>query len=508
MAAAASIARRADASARTTVWGTALLYGHDVVSVLVSFLLTPYIAATVGQYRFGLWSVIISSISVLGILELGLGPAVIKIASEAVARDDLDDLHRTLASACVLTAALALLVFALPAGLLLVADQFRDAPLTREVRLAALLVAANMALSVLEGPLASLLYAFSRLKQLAAARLAGLAIFAVVTVLSLRAGWGLIGLGAAWVASQLARTLCDLAFAHRLIGLRFLRPRRLDPGKIRALWGFSSYSSLGTIAYLTVANADNMIIGGAVGAAAVAAYAATYRVPALGARLLRLMASSLFPHFCRHSGAGQLESSRQAHRLLVSVSAGVGWSGAALALIAGREFVSAWITPEYFSGYPILLSAVLSMVAIGYIAASQGVGMAWGKVRDVYLLSAAEAAVNIVLSLVLVGPLGPAGVAVATLAPQALLSLLVLPRLVCRLVGDSVLLYYLSMLKSAALFAAVALAGRALVTAAGGGLWIALAVGVLAAALYALLYFALILRPDERGQLLRYSRIR
>ena len=133
--------------------------------------------------------------------------------------------------------------------------------------------------------------------------------------------------------------------------------------------------------------------------------------------------------------------------------------------------------------------------------------MAWGKVRTVYLVSATEAALNVMLSLALVTRLGPAGVALGTLLPQVFLSLVVVPRLACRLVGDSPGFYYLNIAKGAALCAALTLIGRAAVAAAGGGLWTALAIGLLAAVLYALLYAVLLLGVEERKKLVSYARI-
>lgn len=502
-----SVREQAHAAPAATLWGTALLYAHEIANTAVSLCLTPFIAATLGRYHFGVWSLILSSTTMLAILDLGIGPATVKMASASLARANRQDLNRTMATAWHVTIGLSAAALLVAFGLLLAVDQFRAVRLTPQIRLAAFLVAVSIALGMLENSAASLLCAASRLRQLAIARLVSVAAYAVAVCLFLSLGYGLVGLAGAWIVGLAAKAACSFTFVSRTAGLGFLRARWFSRDKLRELSGFSFYTSLGSIAYLVVSNADHVILGGVAGAAALASYSATYRLPALGLRLLRLLAFALFPAFCRHHSLGQAAPSAQLQRLLVMASGGMAWAAAVLGVVAGREFIGAWISPDFFAGYHVLILSLLSMVAVAYISAAQTVGLAWGQVRTVCLLSAAEAALSLLLSLALVHSLGAPGVALATCLSQALFSLVVLPPLVCRLLRDSPRFYYASIAKGAALFALLAFLGRHLVIAIHGGLAVALATGAAAAALLLLGHTAWTLPAHQRSRLSSYARL-
>ena len=57
-------------------------YGKMLVQIAAVFVLTPYIIAHIGPADFGLWSLVISWLGLLGLLDLGFGTGVVKYVAE------------------------------------------------------------------------------------------------------------------------------------------------------------------------------------------------------------------------------------------------------------------------------------------------------------------------------------------------------------------------------------------------------------------------------------------
>ena len=58
--------------------GTASNAAGQAVGLVTTFLLTPYILRHIGQSGFGLWALVGSVVAYGGLLDLGIGAAVVK----------------------------------------------------------------------------------------------------------------------------------------------------------------------------------------------------------------------------------------------------------------------------------------------------------------------------------------------------------------------------------------------------------------------------------------------
>ena len=69
------------------------------VSMVVPFFLTPFVIRSLGIIAYGIWILAVSTVSYLGILDLGLRSAIIRFVSKAVAQDKPEDATSTIAAA-------------------------------------------------------------------------------------------------------------------------------------------------------------------------------------------------------------------------------------------------------------------------------------------------------------------------------------------------------------------------------------------------------------------------
>lgn len=118
-----------------------------VVSVGLAFVMTPVIVRGLGNEWYGIWELAIGLVGYFGVLELGVGPALVAYVANAVARNDDHELNRILNTGlCTLLAAgvMGALVFA---GLSLFADKVIPVKNAQDVALAPLMIVFGLVLS-------------------------------------------------------------------------------------------------------------------------------------------------------------------------------------------------------------------------------------------------------------------------------------------------------------------------------------------------------------------------
>jgi len=71
------------------------------LSVVVTFLLTPVVVSTLGRFDYGLWEMLVSIVGYMGILDLGIGPALLRNVAASHAQNDTVQLQETFSTALI-----------------------------------------------------------------------------------------------------------------------------------------------------------------------------------------------------------------------------------------------------------------------------------------------------------------------------------------------------------------------------------------------------------------------
>ena len=63
------------------------IYGVYAATLVSGLVVTPIIVGALGTEQFGIWALIGSILGFIGLLDLGIGPSVIRFAAEQRGRD-------------------------------------------------------------------------------------------------------------------------------------------------------------------------------------------------------------------------------------------------------------------------------------------------------------------------------------------------------------------------------------------------------------------------------------
>jgi O-antigen/teichoic acid export membrane protein len=414
---------------RRNALGIYAVYGASILSGLV---VTPILLDAIGDESFGIWSFIGAITIYLSVLDLGVGPSVVRFAAEARGRRTPEDTNAIASLGLALYGVIGLVT--LPVGLVVawLVPALVDAPddLVWPARISTFLVVLSIAARFPLGLFNNLLIGQQRFDLQNLANFVSTVLYAVLVAVTMPNGGGLILLGALVLATTLLRLALPLAWLRReLPGLRLGRSY-ISRGRLRELIAFSWSNFLVHVANKVVFATDIVVVGIVLGPTAAALYAIPAKLFTLAFGLGSVGTSLLYPALAEYEGAGAAE--RQRRLLLAGLRGGMA-AAAFLALpllLIPDQLVEGWVGPGYGESSPVLVLLALVLLVHQPLYLVTQFLIARARQREIARALVAAGVANIVLSVVLAETVGLWGVALSTLLTDVAVLLYALPVLV------------------------------------------------------------------------------
>lgn len=414
-----------------------LIYGVHAVTLVSGLVVTPIILAALGTEQFGIWALIGSILGFIGLLDLGIGPSVIRFAAEQRGRDARDETSELASTAFAIYLVLALVttVLAVVLAWLLplvveISDQYVSA-----AQIAVVLSVGTFVIRFPLGLFSFLLAGQQRYDVLNIGNLLGAGLYFGLTVVVLYiADGGLVALALITVVVAAFRLLLPLFWFRREFPELSLRRSLVTGRRARELLSFSSRNMLIQVASKVVVSTDVIVVGVIFGSVAAGVYGIPAKLFALAYVVGIASTTLLFPLLSELEGADDRERQerylRSGVRLGVAVVVAVG-----LPLVfLPDNFLEAWLPSDFdvSTGGPILAILMVSLLFAqpGHLLAQFLV--ARGRHGRLAVARLATVAVNLLLSIGLALWVGLWGVALATLITEAVSVIVVLPYLLRR----------------------------------------------------------------------------
>lgn len=401
-----------------------------VVNIGLSLFLAPMTVRSLGNEFYGVWALMMQFTGYLWLFDFGVRESVVKYVAQYYAADDHERVGTTVHTAIAIYAAVAVVAFAGACVLALALPYLFTIPAhaLSAARIAALLTGATVALNFVFNVYVGVLMGLQRYDVMARIGIGFALVRAVVLVVLLQAGYGIVALA----LLQLAVTVASNLMIYRLCvdrlpyaSVRWITPVREETAK---LFNYGKYAVIANVGDKLIFASDSIVIGFFLPIGAVTYFA-------IGASLI-----DYFRSFVVSFGSmlNPLSSSLQARdqhdavsRVLVKSAKFMVALGLPVCIgfvVLGERFVALWMGPEY--GPPA--GQVLAILAVGHLLGLpfytvSGVLYGLGKHRVIAYARLFEAALNVALSLLLVRRFGIAGVAVGTVIPHIIVASVCLP---------------------------------------------------------------------------------
>lgn len=392
--------------------------------IIVAFFLMPFVIHAVGDRWYGMWTLVGTLMGYYGYLDLGLSVSVQRFIARAIGKDDEAEVNRLLTTGLVLFLALGLVVLLATVVVAVLAPRFlADPEEIRIFRIVVLILGLNAAVSFATAPVNGLLTGHLRYDVSTAVQLAKLVIRTALIVYFIRAGYTIVALAVITFVADTGGNFARVWLARRMFrGARVSRAL-YTPARLRELFSYGGKTFVNQLAELLRFQIDHLVIAAFINLSAVTVFNIASQLVFYFRGLLQALVGVLVPLFARYQAEGDKSSTIWAYLFTTKLSALVAVLGGGAMIIFGDPFIRVWMGPDYASAYPPL--AVLAVATTLFVTLQPAVSLIYGvgEVGPLAKVSLVEAVSNLVLSLLLVKPLGLLGVALGTSIPLVFYSI-------------------------------------------------------------------------------------
>ena len=370
-------------------------------------------------------------------------------------------------------------------------------------RLVILIMGFNLAVEFPFNAFAGIVSAYVRYDLLELSHLLTLVLSTGLTVLFLKAGYGIITLAIiGFVCAQISNViyygLSRYLFKGMQLGRQYFKRER-----IRELFGYSVWTFVIQLGDQLRLKLQSLVIAWMMTVSAVTHYSIGAGLAGYFLGLLFRATNILTPVFTRYHAQDNYDEMRSKLLFMTKINTIFSVFGGGWIILVGRPFILRWMGSNYLDAYPVLVALMIAMIFEAIHNPSNNVLYAISKHRYLAWVNIVEGVANLGLSLLLVRRWGILGVALGTTIPLMVSRLFVLPAYVCRSIGLSLAKYYLNIAATSAytvsylaLFAVIA--KRVLVVPEYKSLFL-LSVSVLP--LYAMIVLFVLFNKSERALL-------
>jgi O-antigen/teichoic acid export membrane protein len=407
------------------------------MNVAVGIFLSPYILHHLGDDAFGLWILVFSVTGYYGLFDLGIRSSIVRYVAKYSATGEHEELNRLINTAMfsytgigVVTMVITLVaaryvdtIFRVPADFLITA------------RWLLLMVGTSVSLGFPVGIFNGILEGLQRFYLLNFTNIGSTIMRALLIVVALRHGYGLLMVALITVSLPLLGGLVNSVAVFQHLRLR-IGPQYVSRSSLGRIASYSGTTFLIIVAGRLRFKTDALVIGTFVSATAITYFTIGSRLVDYASEVVSSLAQIFVPMSSQSQAQGDLDGLRKIFVAGNRACAFIIFPMTAILTVLGKSVIEAWVGAKYVAtSYPVLL--ILLYPTTLMLAQSASGRTLWGmaKHRTWAWVVLVEGTANLILSVVLVRPYGILGDAIGTAIPLACSMIFFLPIHLCRLLG-------------------------------------------------------------------------
>lgn len=405
-----------------------------VGNIGLSFLLIPLVVRTLDKELYGVWSFLNGLAAYSNLIYLGLGASFMKYFSEARGRADVGTLTRLLGVAFTLYAGLGTLCFL--AGVIVspfVPSLFATAlspAAAWAAKITAVLLGVRVLLFFIASAFSALLAAHGRMDLIALISLVGACLRTAAGVGAMHLSQPLVAMAGVVVAEAVYQ-LAALVVLCRVVAPS-VRPTPAWPTwkELKGLYGFGFQAFFVQLAVVLIGYTDTALIGLILGASSVTLYSLPLQLVEYSRVLVNGVTLALLPELASSRARGDLTRLREVYIRAGRICAVLAVFINIHIVLFGEAFLGLWVGASFANGATSILiflciSAIASALSTQVLAPFY---QAFDVLKVLVWLILAEAASNVILSVLLSQTVGLVGVAMATAIPACVITMIFVPR--------------------------------------------------------------------------------
>lgn len=427
---------------------------------VTSFALLPFIVSRVGKEVYGIYLLALTVTGYFNLLDLGVVSAVAKFVAELRGKGDSREAGHVISASLSfyvlvgLVACLVLLLLSLYFEHIFGVAAENRAVVQRLFQIFAVTALLAWPTTAFRGAVRGL----QLWDREAVVDIAGQIAYAAAAVFLLSSGFGIVALALAYqLIGIVAGVMLFLIARRNLKGARLSFPffRRDIFGKI---FSFSGFIFLAGLVNIVIFQIDGIIVGAFVSVAAVTTYSVAFALQNYLRTINSVVGAPPWTACAEMEGRGDFEGQRELFFKGTRYITLACLPMTVIAIAFARPLVMGWMGKGFVSAV-LPAQVLLSFWLLNYtVEIGAGIVSAKGLVRRLFFIQLANGIANLVLSLVLVRPLGILGVALGTALPMAVLGFPLVLAVALRTLGVGLETFFRKAVRDGVLAAALAAA--------------------------------------------------
>ncbi len=398
--------------------GALLSYVTLFLNSTISILYTPIMLKLLGQSEYGLYSLAGSSVAYLGVLNFGLGSAVIRYTAKYRALKDDERCSNLFGMFFILYGVLGIIALVLGVILTFNAENIFSRSLNSEevhkLKILMGILVANTSLWIAFDVFGVIAQAYEKFIFQKVINIAGALLNPLIMLPLLMSGHGSITMAVVFTSINLLTVLTNIFYCFKVLKLKMVF-KKFETGLLKEVIVFSSFLFLNLIIEKIYWSTDQIILGIYSGTVAVSIYTVgssfSGYFSGFSAAISNVFLSRVSGMVTKKAADKEISDlfikiGRIQYLIIAFVLSGFA--------VFGREFIYLWVGNEYSQSYIIALLIVIPMV----IPLIQGMGGIILQAKNMHkfrsIVYFVIAIANIFLSLLFVRWWGAVGCALAT----------------------------------------------------------------------------------------------
>lgn len=392
------------------------------LTIAATYFITPFIIRTLGHDGYGTWTLITAMTGYMNLLALGVPMASVRYLAQDVAKRDIEQMNRTIGTCVGLYLMIGGASLVIGGALAMSFGFFFNVPAA--LQLQASIAFALMTLQVSAGFIGLLpegiMFAHHDFVARNLVRVAGVVLRLGLTITALTAARSLIALALV----QVACLAFDFGASWYLVRRRYAGVRfslhDFDRSVLRRIFSFSIYVLLLTAGARLAFESDALVIGAMQGVHAIPFYVVANSLIVYVMEFVVAIAAVVSPMATTLSTSGRIDELRDMFLRWSKIALSLTLLAGLYLIVLGPKFIAVWIDPSFErpSGQVLQILMISCLVFLPIRGVAIPILMGIGKPKTPTIAFLITGVMNVVLSVLLIGPFGLAGVAIGTAIPN------------------------------------------------------------------------------------------
>lgn len=420
-----------------------------MIEAILAFIVMPFIINTLGHEIYGVWVLIGTLLSYMGLLDLGIFSGVQRFVSRGLGKEKGDEISivvNTSLGIFALAGVVIIVISVVASGLVYLFTN--DANLMficqRIMLLMGIAFGVSFPLRVFEG----ILGGFMRHDMAAIASSMAFIIQSCLIVLFLHSGFGILSMAVIASFTMLAQYMVQYFLARRVYKGLKLNSSFFRKNMVQKLFGYGVYGLISQVANMLRLRIGNIVIAGLLGLSGVTHYSVATRFLDYFDSLVANALGFSTPLFSQFEGEGDQESLKKSFIGFTESSIFLCVFIGSCLIFYGHPFIIRWLGEEFETSYFILVLLTIPTTISLMLGSNTRLLFGISKHRFFSFIAIVEGALTACCILVLAKSIGIYGVAIGGGVPLLVTRLAIVPIYVCRQIGLNLGQFYVKILIS------------------------------------------------------------